>query len=100
MPIPRDKVFIGATRPSTFLGTDFRAVIANTVFTMYAFIFTDNLWLLAMWFPVHGVAWLITKYDPHAFRLIALKIAHVVETIGNRPYWRSSSRSPFGKRPY
>ena len=100
MPIPRDKVFIGAARPSTIWGTDSRAIIANTIVAMYAFMFTDNLWALAAWFPMHGVAWAITKYDPHAFRLLSLKISHLVETIGNRVYWRASTRNPFSKRNY
>lgn len=100
MPIPQDKVFIGATRPATFGGTHFGAVIANVILTMYAFVFTDSLWALAAAVPMHGVSWAITKYDPHAFRIIGLWLSHTFETLGSRPTWRSSSRAPYTKRRF
>ena len=100
MPLPQDKVFIAVTRPSTFAGTHFGAVILNVIFTLYAFVFTDSLWMLAVAIPIHAVCWGITKYDPHAFRLIGLKINHAFETLANRPRWKASSRAPHAKRRF
>jgi type IV secretory pathway VirB3-like protein len=100
MSIPQDKVFLGVTRPATFAGTHFVAVLANVIFTMYAFVFTDSLWALAVAVPIHGICWAITRYDPHAFRIIGLKLSHMAETLGARPSWRTSSRAPFCRREY
>jgi type IV secretion system protein VirB3 len=100
MPIPQDKVFIGATRPATFAGTHFAAVVSNVIFTMYAFVFTDSLLMLAVAVPIHAVSWAITQYDPHAFRIIALWLSHRFETLGARPTWRAASRAPYPKRRF
>lgn len=96
----QDKVFTGATRPSMFWGTHYVAVIANVIVSMYAFVFTDSLWALAAAVPVHLICVAISRYDPHAFRLIGLKLKHGSETIGNRAYWRASSRAPYSKREF
>jgi len=100
MPIPQDKVFLGVSRPATFGGTHFAAVIANVIVTMYAFVFTDSLWALGMAVPIHAICWAITKYDPHAFRIIGLWLSNVFETLGSRPTWRASSRAPYSKRRF
>ena len=76
------------------------AVIANVIFTMYAFVFTDSLWALAASVPIHGICWAITKYDAHAFRIIGLWLSHTAETLGSRPTWRASSRAPYPKRRF
>ena len=98
MPIPQDKVFIGASRPATYCGTHFAAVIANVIVSMYAFVFTDSLWALFAAVPIHGICWAITRYDPHAFRIIGLWLTHRAETLSARPTWRASSRAPYARR--
>jgi type IV secretory pathway VirB3-like protein len=100
MPLPQDKVFLGMTRPSMFGGTHFGAVIVNVIFTMYAFVFTDELWMLAISIPIHGISMLISKYDPFAFRLIGMKLSLMFETIGNVFLWRAASRAPYSKRKF
>lgn len=100
MPIPRDKVFIGGLRPATMFGTHFGAVIFNMMVTLYTFVFTDSLWALALAIPMHAICVLITKYDPHAFWLIWLRLRTVFETLGNFMFWKSASRAPYGKRRF
>jgi type IV secretion system protein VirB3 len=95
--LPQEIVLNGMRRPATIFGTHIGAVIANTVFTLYAYQLSGILWVLLVCLPVHGICWLITKADPFAFRLVALKIGHQVETLPNRLYWGASSRDPNGR---
>lgn len=94
--IPREPVLNAMRRPATFLGTHVGAVMANVIFTMYAFTFTDNLWLLFLFVPIHGICWLISKSDPFAFRLLGLYLVHAAEALPNRYLWKCSSRDPNG----
>ncbi len=55
MAIKQDTLFLGATRPAQLWGTHWAAVIANVVFTMYAFVFTDELWALLLFLPLHAM---------------------------------------------
>lgn len=100
MPLPQDKVFIGMARPAMMAGTHIGALITNMTFSIYAFVFTDSLWMLALGLPLHGVCVLISRYDPHAFRIIGLKLVTTTETMASRMAWRASSRAPYAKRRY
>ncbi len=98
MPLVQDKVHLAATRPATWWGTHYAAVIGNMIFTLYAATLLDNLWMFALAPVIHGICVLITSYDPHAFRLLALKGRHGSETLGNRFFWKASARSAFPRR--
>lgn len=94
--IPREPVLNAMRRPATVLGTHIGAVMINLIFCMYAFMFTDNLWALALAVPIHGVCWLITQTDPFAFRIIGLYATLRAETLPNRFVWGCASRDPNG----
>lgn len=98
MPLPQDKVFVSLTRPADFGGTHFGALIVNMVVTLYGFVLTDSLWAIAFALPIHGLCVAIFRHDPHAFRLLGLKLTSTAETIGNRGWWRAASRAPYRKR--
>ena len=100
MSIKQDTLYLGATRPAQFWGTHWGALIANVIFTMYAFVFTDELWVLLICIPIHATCWLISKYDPNAFRLLWLAAMTRSRSISNALYWRGSSSDPFPKRRY
>lgn len=100
MAIKQDTLFLGATRPAQMWGTHWAALIANVVITMYAFVFTDELWALLLFVPLHALCWAISAYDPNAFRLIGLFLTTRSKSIANSFYWRSSTSDPFPKRRY
>lgn len=100
MSIKQDTLFLGATRPAQFWGTHWGALIANVIITMYAFVFTDAVSALLICIPIHTVCWLISKYDPNAFRLIGLFFQTRAKSWVNSFYWRASSSDPFSKRRY
>jgi len=100
MAISQDTLFLGATRPAQFWGTHWAALITNVIVTMYAFVFSDNLWMLFICVPIHAVCWSISRYDPNAFRLIFLFLLTRGKSLANGLYWRASSSSPFPKRRY
>ena len=100
MAIKQDTLFLGMTRPAQFWGTHWGALIANMIVTMYAFMFTDELWALLLCIPIHAVCWLISSYDPNAFRLIGLFLMTRTKSLANTLYWRASSSDPFPKRRY
>jgi type IV secretory pathway VirB3-like protein len=103
MPLPQDKVFLGMTRPSSFGpfgGTHFGVFIGLVIAIMYVYFFTDNLWVFAAAIPLYAICVAITAYDPHAFRLIRMKIQSFAETFGNFFYWKGGSRSPYGRRRF
>lgn len=92
--IPREPVLNAMRRPAMVLGTHIGAVMGNLIFCMYAFMFTDNLWALALAIPIHGVSWLITQTDPFAFRILGLYAGLRIETLPNRFLWGCASRDP------
>lgn len=100
MAIKQDTLFLGATRPAQLFGTHWGALVGNVIFTMYAFVFTDELWMLALFVPIHAICWLISSYDPNAFRLIGLFLTTRGKSFTNAMYWRASSSDPFSKRRY
>ena len=100
MAIKQDTLFLGMTRPAQFWGTHWGALVANVIVTMYTFVFTEELWALFLCVPIHAVCWWISRYDPNAFRLIALFLVTRTKSLGNALYWRSSSSDPFPKRTY
>lgn len=100
MPLPQDKVFIGMTRPPTKWGTHLFAILVNVGITLYSFQLSDNLWALCVAIPIHLICMAISRYDPNAFRIIALKMALFSETMGNRLLWKAASRAPYEKRRY
>ena len=100
MSIPQDKVFLAMTRPSQFWGTHFGAIICNMVGSLYGFVFTNSLWVLAGAIPIHAVCVGISAYDVFGFRLVGLKLRTASETIGARLTWGASSRAPYCKRGF
>ena len=100
MAIKQDTLFLGMTRPAQVWGTHWAALVTNVIVTMYAFMFAEELSALLLCVPIHAVCWLISRYDPNAFRLIALFLMTRSKSLGNGLYWRASSSDPFPKRSY
>lgn len=100
MAIKQDTLFLAMTRPAQLWGTHWGALVANVIVTMYTFMFTEALWALFMCVPIHAVCWLVSRYDPNAFRLIGLLLLTRSRSLANGLYWRASSSDPFPKRSY
>jgi type IV secretion system protein VirB3 len=103
-----DPLFVGLTRPPMRWGVTYSGLLLNGLFTMEAFLLTQNLlWLLA-WFPIHLVCYLLCLYDPNFFELFRLwGVTRLAGHFGNLRFWQANSYSPLpitlpdaaGKRP-
>jgi type IV secretion system protein VirB3 len=91
----REVVFVGATRPPMRWGVTYSALLFNLIFTMEAFLLTQNLLTLLLCLPIHGVSALLCARDPRFFDLILLwGRTKFVGLLSNRSYWPASSSSP------
>jgi type IV secretion system protein VirB3 len=96
-----DPLFVGPTRPATAWGVTYPAFLLNGMLVMEAFIMTRNLLWLGLFFPIHGICYLICRHDPQTFDLFRLwgmtkGAAYLGRLIGkgNFRLWRCSSYTP------
>ncbi|CAM4404260.1 MAG: hypothetical protein LEGION0398_MBIBDBAK_01217 [Legionellaceae bacterium] len=94
-----DILFVGPTRPSMIGGVTFLAFMLNMLLVMEFFVITRNLLWLGLFFPIHGLFYLICASEPLTFDLFGLwlktkganfKGLHV---WGNRQFWQANSYS-------
>lgn len=90
-----DDLRVILTRPSTIVGVPSGGVILNFTIATAVFVFYQKLQYWAMFFPVHGIFFLVCMKDPRAFELLALwmctKLVNLWRTIW---YWGASTYSP------
>lgn len=90
-----DPVFLGLTRPPMRWGVPFVALLANGMVTVEAFLITGNLLWLALYIPLHAMAYALCLRDARFFELLALFLRTRAATLlANGRYWRASSYSP------
>lgn len=90
-----DPLFVGPTRPTTVAGVTWPAFVVNTMVTIQAFIWTSNLLWLLLFIPTHSVFYLICRYDPRAFELLALwGPTKGRALVGNLRFWCAATSSP------
>ena len=88
-----DPVFLGMTRPPMALGVTFSSFVLNVVATTIAFLATSDLRAFLLFFPVHGLAYLLCLRDPRIFDLLFVRAAKT-PPIPNAGFWRAKSYAP------
>lgn len=63
-------LYVGLTRPSMTLGVTTTGVGLNMMVCSCVFIGMNSLWALLPAVPIHGIMWLICKYEPRQFELL------------------------------
>ena len=64
-----DPLFQGMTRPAMLAGVTYSGVILNLMLVITPFVMLNSLWPLLAAIPIHGVMWLVCKWDPRFFDL-------------------------------
>jgi type IV secretion system protein VirB3 len=81
-------------------GVTYAALLFNLVFTMEAFLLTQNLLVLGIALPIHGLSALLCARDARVFDLLLLSArTRVPALLANARYWRASSVSPLPVAP-
>lgn len=93
MALHTEPVFVGATRPTMFLGVTVEFLFANGMLAMMAFLATNNILWLGLAVPLHGIAWLLCKEEPRMLSLLGLWSQTKGSSL-NRGFWKASSTSP------
>ncbi|MCK8373816.1 VirB3 family type IV secretion system protein [Erwinia amylovora] len=89
----KDILFAGATRPALPLGVTYEALILIISAVGIIFIGTKILWTLLLYFPLHGICYLICLKDPRFFRLLMLWTMTKARSINWR-YWGAATAAP------
>jgi type IV secretion system protein VirB3 len=98
--LTHDPLFVGVTRPPMRWGVTYAALLFNLVFTMEAFLLTQNLLVLGIALPIHGLSALLCARDARVFDLLLLWArTRVPALLANFRHWRASSLSPLTVAP-
>jgi type IV secretion system protein VirB3 len=91
-----DPLFVALTRPAMAFGVPYAALLVNLVLTMEVFIVTHQLLCLLAFVPVHGLFYLLCRYEPRIFDLVVLwaQTRGRAYIAGTGRHWRASSHSP------
>lgn len=91
--INEEHVYLALTRPAMFYGVPLEAALCCVAVAGLAMILSDNLFFLAVFFPLFGIARLIVKKDANAFRIL-FRFLETKAKCRNRTLWGGSSTSP------
>src|SRR3984885_9185462 len=93
--LAEDPLFVGATRPPMRWGVTYSALLFNMVFTLEAFLLTNNLLTLMLCAPIHGVGLLLCARDARFFDLLLMWArTRLPALFGNLRVWKASSYCP------
>ena len=93
MALQTEPVFVGATRPTMYLGVTVEFLFANCGTAITIFVATHKLSTLLLAIPLHGIAWLLCREEPRMLSLLGLWSRTKGSSL-NRFHWRASSTSP------
>jgi len=88
-----DPLFVGMTRPAMVLGVTYSAVALNLTIAVSAFVMLNSFWPLLLAIPLHGVQWLLCRWEPRFFDLIWIW-AITKGTAKDRHIWKGSTYRP------
>lgn len=90
--LTEDALFVGATRPPMRWGVTYAALLLNLVSTLELFLVSQNLLMLLIAVPIHGVCVLLCARDPRVFDLLKLGArTRLPQYFGNFWCWRSTT---------
>lgn len=98
--ITQDELAIGPTRPSmVWPGVTYTAILINIFVVGEAVVWTSNIVMALLFFPIHGICFLICRKDPRGFELMVCWLrTKFINLIRTRWYWNASSCSPLALR--
>jgi type IV secretion system protein VirB3 len=88
-----DPLFQGMTRPAMLAGVTYSGVILNLMLVITPFVLLNRLWPLLAAIPIHGVMWLVCKWDSRFFDL-GLVWMQTGANARHRYLWKGSTYRP------
>lgn len=88
-----DPLFQGMTRPAMLAGVTYSGVILEMMLVVAPFVMLNSAWTLLAALPIHGVMWLVCRWDPRFFDLLLVWL----QTGANAPHrfiWKGSTYKP------
>jgi type IV secretion system protein VirB3 len=74
--IEADSLFLGLTRPPMLAGVSYTFAALNGIFSLLAFIITNNFFYLFVLLPgIHAIGWLICLKEPRAIELFVARMS-------------------------
>jgi type IV secretion system protein VirB3 len=93
VPLERDTLFVGLTRPQMFAGVTYSFFIVNAVVTTELFLMTRSAWVIAGALLIHGGGVLACAREPRFFDLWLAR-ASKCPRIKNHRVWKCNSYRP------
>ena len=81
------------TRPAMLAGVTYSGVIINLMLVITPFILLNRFWPLAAAIPIHGVMWLVCRWDPRFFDLVMVWL-QTGANARHRHIWKGSTYRP------
>ena len=88
-----DPLFQGMTRPAMLAGVTYSGVILNMMLVITPFVMLNRLWPLLAAIPIHGVMWLVCRWDPRFFDLVMVWL-QTSANARHRYIWKGSTYRP------
>ena len=89
----KDPLVVAATRPAMRWGVTLDGIIIAGALVGIIMIGTKNPFTLLLYFPIHGLMFLICMRDPRTFRFLLLGLITKGKSLG-RHSWGSATASP------
>ena len=82
-------VFKALSRPIMFMGVDYNYFFIYGMFIMLVFIYSSNFIAFILIFPLHLSGWILSKIDPHIFKLLSVRAT--IGVVKNKFVWKCQS---------
>lgn len=93
VPLARDTLFVGLTRPQMFGGVTWSFFVINLVVSTEAFLLLRSAWVLGFALMAHGAGVLACWHEPRMFDLWVTRAVRCPRVRHYR-FWRCNSYRP------
>lgn len=93
IPLDRDTLFVGLTRPQMFAGVTYSFFIVNGIVTTEAFLLFKSVWVLVLALGIHFAGYVACLKEPRFLDLWLTRISRCPR-IPNYAHWQCNSYQP------
>jgi len=88
-----DLLFLGLTRPVMVFGVTYTFCVVNLLLVGLVFIWSGNLWMIALAAPIHLAGYVSCLRDPRRFDVWYVRLRYALPTQ-TRLFWGANSYRP------
>jgi len=85
-------VFLALTKPPMIMGVVYDYCLISATLVMCGFILTKSFTSLLLFGPLHFLGWILTKLDPHIFKILSVRAT--LGSAPNKAFWGCESYEP------